>query len=150
MLLKRRIFLPQRRKGAKVAKKMPSKDILDELSHTVIGACIEVHRLLGPGLLESIYVECLAAELSRLEIPVKREVIVPIRYKGKTLSKPLRLDLLVDDCLIVEAKSVDTLLPVHSAQLLTYLKMTDVKLGLLLNFNVVVMRDGIKRIVNGL
>ena len=129
---------------------MPSKDILDELSHKVIGACIEVHRLLGPGLLESIYIECLAAELSELEIPVKREVIVPIRYKGKTLSKPLRLDLLVDDCLIVEAKSVDTLLPVHSAQLLTYLKMTDVKLGLLLNFNVVVMRDGIKRIVNGL
>ena len=129
---------------------MPSKDILDELSHTVIGACIEVHRLLGPGLLESIYVECLAAELSRLEIPVKREVIVPIRYKGKELSKPLRLDLLVDECLIVEAKSVDALLPVHSAQLLTYLKMTEVKLGLLLNFNVVVMRDGIKRIVNGL
>ena len=129
---------------------MPSKDILDELSHTVIGACIEVHRLLGPGLLESIYVECLAAELSRLEIPVKREVIVPIRYKGKELSKPLRLDLLVDECLIVEAKSVDALLPVHSAQLLTYLKMTDCKLGLLLNFNVVVMREGIKRIVNGL
>ena len=129
---------------------MPSKDILDELSHKVIGACIEVHRLLGPGLLESIYIECLAAELSELEIPVKREVIIPTRYKGKTLSKPLRLDLLVDDCLIVEAKSVDTLLPVHSAQLLTYLKMTDVKLGLLLNFNVVVMRDGIKRIVNGL
>ena len=129
---------------------MPSKDILDELSHTVIGACIEVHRLLGPGLLESIYVECLAAELSGQEIPVKREVIVPIRYKGKELSKPLRLDLLVDECLIVEAKSVDALLPVHSAQLLTYLKMTDLKLGLLLNFNVVVMRDGIKRIVNGL
>ena len=129
---------------------MPSKDILDELSHTVIGACIEVHRLLGPGLLESIYIECLAAELSELEIPVKREVIIPTRYKGKTLSKPLRLDLLVDDCLIVEAKSVDALLPVHSAQLLTYLKMTEVKLGLLLNFNVVVMRDGIKRIVNGL
>ena len=129
---------------------MPSKDILDELSHKVIGACIEVHRLLGPGLLESIYVECLAAELSGLEIPVKREVIVPIRYKGKELSKPLRLDLLVDECLIVEAKSVDALLPVHSAQLLTYLKMTEVKLGLLLNFNVVVMRDGIKRIVNGL
>jgi GxxExxY protein len=127
-----------------------SKDILDELSHKVIGACIEVHRLLGPGLLESIYVECLAAELSALGVPVKREVIIPIRYKGKELTKPLRLDLLVDDCLIVEAKSVDTLQPVHSAQLLTYLKMTEFKLGLLLNFNVVVMRDGIKRIVNGL
>ena len=129
---------------------MPTKDILDELSHEVIGACIEVHRVLGPGLLESIYVECLAAELSELGIAVKREVIIPVRYKDKELSKPLRLDLLVEDCLIVEAKTVDTLLPVHSAQLLTYLKMTGFKLGLLFNFNVVVMRDGIKRIVNGL
>jgi GxxExxY protein len=150
MFLKERLFSPQRRKGAKVAKKVPSKDILDELSHKVIGACIEVHRLLGPGLLESIYVDCLESELSELEIPVKREVIIPVRYKGKELSKPLRLDLLVGDCLIVEVKSVDTLLPVHAAQLLTYLKMTEFKLGLLLNFNVVVMRDGIKRIVNGL
>ena len=129
---------------------MPTKDLLDELSHKVIGASIEVHRLLGPGLLESIYSECLAIELSELGVSVEREVIVPLRYKNKELSKPLRLDLLVDHCLIVEAKTVDALQPVHSAQLLTYLKMTDLKLGLLLNFNVVVMRDGIKRIVNGL
>ncbi|WP_301102194.1 GxxExxY protein [Propionivibrio sp.] len=129
---------------------MPTRKFLDELSHKVIGACIEVHRLLGPGLLESIYAECLAAELSELGVTVKKEVVIPIQYKGKVLSKPLRLDLLVEDSIIVEAKSVALLMPVHSAQLLTYLKMTDLKLGLLLNFNVVVMRDGIKRIVNGL
>lgn len=129
---------------------MPTKDALDELSHKVIGACIEVHRLLGPGLLEAVYIECLASELSEQEIKVQREMILPIRYKGKELAKPLRLDLLVDNCLIVEAKSVDALLPVHSAQLLTYLRLTNLKLGLLLNFNVEVMRQGIKRVVNGL
>ena len=129
---------------------MQTKDFLDELSHKVIGACIEVHRLLGPGLLEAVYVECLASELAEQGIVVQREVVVPIRYKGKELAKPLRLDLLVENCLIVEAKSVDALLPVHSAQLLTYLRMTEQKLGLLLNFNVEVMRQGIKRIVNGI
>ena len=109
-----------------------------------------MHRLLGPGLLEAVYVECLASELAEQGIEVQREVVVPIRYKGKELAKPLRLDLLVENCLIVEAKSVDALLPVHSAQLLTYLRMTEQKLGLLLNFNVEVMRQGIKRIVNGI
>ena len=127
---------------------MQTKNFLNELSHKVIGAGIEVHRLLCPGLLEAVYVECLASELSEQGIEVRREVIVPIRYKGKALASPLRLDLLVENCLIVEAKSVDTLLPVHSAQLLTYLRMTEQKLGLLLNFNVEVMRQGIKRIVN--
>jgi GxxExxY protein len=149
MWLTGNLFSPQRRKGAKGAKKVQTKVFLDELSHKVIGASIEVHRLLGPGLLETIYIECLASELAEQGVAVKREVSVPIRYKGKELSKPLRLDLLVEDCLIVEAKSVDALIPVHSAQLLTYLKMTELKLGLLLNFNVEVMRQGIKRIVNG-
>jgi GxxExxY protein len=129
---------------------VPARDVLDELSHKVIGASIEVHRLLGPGLLESIYLECLESELSEQGIRVKREVSIPLNYKGKVLSKSLRLDLLLEDCLVVEAKSVDMLLPVHSAQLLTYLRITKLKLGLLLNFNVVVMRDGIKRVVNGL
>ena len=129
---------------------MPARDVLDELSHKVIGASIEVHRLLGPGLLESIYLECLESELSEQGIRVKREVSIPLNYKGKVLSKSLRLDLLLEYCLVVEAKSVDMLLPVHSAQLLTYLRITKLKLGLLLNFNVVVMRDGIKRVVNGL
>ena len=144
------LISPQRRKVEKVAKKVPARDVLDELSHKVIGASIEVHRLLGPGLLESIYLECLESELSEQGIRVKREVSIPLNYKGKVLSKSLRLDLLLEDCLVVEAKSVDMLLPVHSAQLLTYLRITKLKLGLLLNFNVVVMRDGIKRVVNGL
>ena len=129
---------------------MPTKDFLDELSHRVIGAAIEVHRLVGPGLLESIYVECLALELSERGIQVVREVPLPITYKGHEIDKPLRIDLLVENCLIVEAKSVEILQPVHSAQLLTYLRITGNKLGLLMNFNVVVMRDGIKRIANGL
>ncbi len=86
---------------------MPARDVLDELSHKVIGASIEVHRLLGPGLLESIYLECLESELSEQGIRVKREVSIPLNYKGKVLSKSLRLDLLLEDCLVVEAKSVD-------------------------------------------
>ena len=129
---------------------MATREFLNDISHRVIGAGIEVHRQIGPGLLEGVYVECLAAELSDSGLAVEREVAVPIQYKGKEVTKPLHLDLLVENCLIVEAKSVDTLLPVHAAQVLTYLRMTGLKLGLLLNFNVDVMRQGVKRIVNGL
>ena len=129
---------------------MATREFLNDVSHRVIGAGIEVHRQIGPGLLEDVYVECLAAELADSGLAVEREVAVPIRYRGKEVAKPLRLDLLVENCLIVEAKSVDALLPVHAAQVLTYLRMTGLKLGLLLNFNVDVMRQGVKRIVNGL
>ena len=129
---------------------MPAETFLNELSKEVIGAGIEVHRCLGPGLLEAVYVECMAVELMERGINAIREVTVPLLYKGRELGKPLRLDLVVENSLIIEAKSVETLLPVHSAQLLTYLKMTGLKLGLLFNFNVEVMRKGIKRIVNGL
>ena len=129
---------------------MATREFLNDISHRVIGAGIEVHRQIGPGLLEGVYVECLAAELADSGLAVEREVAVPIHYKGKEVTKPLRLDLLVENCLIVDAKSVDALLPVHAAQVLTYLRMTGLKLGLLLNFNVDVMRQGVKRIVNGL
>ena len=129
---------------------MATREFLNDISHRVIGAGIEVHRQIGPGLLEDVYVECLAAELADSGLAVEREVAVPIRYRGKEVAKPLRLDLLVENCLIVEAKSVDALLPVHAAQVLTYLRMTGLKLGLLLNFNVDVMRQGVKRIVKGL
>lgn len=129
---------------------MATREFLNDISHRVIGAGIEVHRQIGPGLLEGVYVECLAAELADSGLAVQREIAVPIHYKGKEVTKPLRLDLLVENSLIVEAKSVDALLPVHSAQVLTYLRMTGHKLGLLLNFNVDVMRQGVKRIVNGL
>lgn len=121
-----------------------------DLSGRVIGAAIEVHRQVGPGLLESAYVECLGWELEQSGLSVKREVIVPLRYKKLTLAQSYRLDLLIDDCLIVEVKAVEKLMPIHDAQLLTYLKLMDKRLGLLMNFNIDVMRNGIKRLANGL
>lgn len=125
-------------------------EISSELSGQVIGAAIEVHRNLGPGLLESIYQEALAAELALRQCAVSREVLVPLHYKGAVLKNGLRLDLLVDNRLVVEVKAVESLLPIHSAQLLTYLRLAGKPLGLLLNFNVETMRQGVKRIVNQL
>jgi GxxExxY protein len=122
----------------------------NDLSGRVIGAAIEVHRQVGPGLLESAYVECLGWELEQSGLSVKREVIVPLRYKKLTLAQSYRLDLLIDDCLIVEVKAVEKLMPIHDAQLLTYLKLMDKRLGLLMNFNIDAMRNGIKRLANGL
>jgi GxxExxY protein len=131
-------------------RKAKSELDINDLSGRVIGAAIEVHRLVGPGLLESAYVECLGWELEQSGLVVKREVVVPLRYKSLTLQQSYRLDLLVDDCLIVEVKAVDRLVPIHEAQLLTYLRLMDKRLGLLMNFNVDVMRNGIKRLANGL
>jgi GxxExxY protein len=122
---------------------------LEELSHAVIGAAMEVHSQLGPGLLEALYVEALHCELRLRGISAQREVEFPVMYKHLQLGQTLRLDLLVDDRLIVEAKSSDEIHPVHAAQLLTYLKLSDKRLGLLLNFNVASMRQGIKRVANG-
>lgn len=122
----------------------------NDLSGRVIGAAIEVHRQVGPGLLESAYVECLGWELEQSGLSVEREVIVPLRYKKLTLAQSYRLDLLIDNCLIVEVKAVDKLMPIHDAQLLTYLRLMDKRLGLLMNFNVDAMRNGIKRLANGL
>lgn len=123
---------------------------LNEASNIVIGAAIEVRRLLGPGLLESAYEECLAWEIEQRGLLVERQVEVPLRYKILQIERGYRLDLLAERELVVELKSVDALLPIHSAQLLTYLKLTGFRLGLLLNFKVDVMRNGIKRIANGL
>ncbi len=122
----------------------------NHLSGRVIGAAIEVHRQVGPGLLESAYVECLGWELEQSGLSGKREVIVPLRYKKLTLAQSYRLDLLIDGCLIVEVKAVEKLMPIHDAQLLTYLRLMDKRLGLLMNFNVDAMRNGIKRLANGL
>ena len=121
------------------------KLLQEELTQQVIGAAIEVHRELGPGLLESAYQECLCHELSLRNIPFARQVAVPVRYKGITLDCGYRIDLLVDDCLILELKCVEKVLPVHGAQLLTYLKLTGKKVGLILNFQVPVLKDGIIR-----
>ena len=119
------------------------------LSHEVIGAAIEVHRLLGPGLLESIFEMALCRELWLRGIEVERQVNVPVNYKGKRLACGVQLDLLVQRTIIVELKSVEKILPVHRAQLLTYLRLRELWLGLILNFNVEVLRDGVRRVLNG-
>lgn len=117
------------------------------LSGRIIGAAIEVHRHLGPGLLESAYEECLAYELVQRSIPFERQRPVPVQYRDVRLDCGFRVDLLGGGRVVVELKAVDKLMPIHRAQMLTYLKLTGCKLGLLLNFNVPVMRDGIKRLV---
>jgi len=118
-----------------------------ELTERVIGCAIEVHRTLGPGLLESTYQQCLAHELEVQEIPFASEVDLPIDYKGIKLNCGYRLDLLVDERLIVELKAVDEVTGLHQAQLMTYMKLAKVSLGLLINFNVTRLVDGVRRIV---
>ena len=119
------------------------------LSHEVIGAAIEVHRLLGPGLLESVYEIALCKELELRAISVERQVSVPVVYKGTPLECSLKLDLLVERIIVVEVKSVEKLVDIHKAQLLTYLRLRELWLGLLINFNVAVLRDGVRRLLNG-
>lgn len=117
----------------------------DPLSKRVIGCCIEVHRLLGPGLLESAYATCLAHELHLQNIAYKKEWPLPLVYKEIKLDCGYRLDFLVEDELVIELKSVETLLPIHDAQLLSYLKLSGKRTGLLINFNESLLRNGIKR-----
>jgi GxxExxY protein len=119
----------------------------DELSNQVIGFAIEVHRNIGPGLLESAYQKCLAHELHTAGIPFVIEHPLPVNYKGIQLDCGYRADLIVDNRLIIELKSVECLAPIHEAQLLTYMKLAGVSVGLLINFNMVYLRDGIKRMV---
>jgi len=116
----------------------------------VVDAAIKVHTLLGPGLLESVYEACLAHELVRRGLKIERQLHLPIRYDDVRIDAGLRLDLVVERCLIVELKASESLLPIHSAQLLTYLKLGGYPLGLLLNFNVIHMKDGIRRLANGI
>ena len=120
----------------------------DELSNRIIGAAIEVHRILGPGLLESAYEECLCRELTLQNILFERQKSLPVTYKGIYLDCGYRLDILVEKLVIVELKTVEHIEPIHEAQLLTYLKLPDLWLGLLMNFNVPVLKEGIRRIVN--
>ena len=122
----------------------------NELSSKIIGAAIEVHKKLGPGLLESVYEECISHELSLRGIAFERQKPLPVVYKGKKLDCGYRLDIVVEKAIIVEMKSCEKIEPIHRAQLLTYLKLSGLNLGLLLNFNTPVMRDGIVRIVNEL
>jgi GxxExxY protein len=120
----------------------------DKVTDKIIGAAIEIHRVLGPGLLESAYEECLCYELSQRQLPFRRQVALPVTYKGVKLACGYKMDLLVDDVVIVEFKTVETLLPVHSAQLLSYLRLAGKPVGLLINFNAAVLKSGLKRIVN--
>ena len=122
----------------------------NSLSYKVIGCAMEVHKHLGPGLLESTYEKALIQELTLNGIPVQSQVEVNVNYKGVNISEGLRLDLLVNNELIVELKSVEELKPIHHKQLLTYLKLTHKKVGLLVNFNTISLTDGIKRVVNNL
>jgi GxxExxY protein len=119
------------------------------LTRAVIGAAIEVHRNLGPGLLESIYEAALLRELGLRGLRTQRQVKVPIEYKGISLGTGVRLDLLVSGRLVVEVMAVERLVGIHRAQLLTYLKLTGFRLGLLINFNVELLRSGVRRIING-
>jgi GxxExxY protein len=120
----------------------------EALASAVIGAAIRVHRVLGPGLLESAYEACLVHEITNLEIPTRRQVALPIRYDSVTLDVGYRLDVLVDDQLIVEVKSVDRLDRVHMAQMLTYLRLSGRRVGLLINFNTALLKNGLRRVVN--
>jgi GxxExxY protein len=122
----------------------------NEIGKLVIDASMKVHTALGAGLLETIYETCLAHELEKQGLTVKKQAALPIVYDDLRVDNAFRIDLLVDDKVVVELKAIDKLLPVHTAQLLSYLKLGKFKLGYLLNFNVVHMKDGIKRMVNGL
>lgn len=122
--------------------------MLEHLTERAIGCAIEVHRHLGPGLLESIYQRCLVAELLANDFQIRQQVTVPIVYKGQVLESALRLDLLLDNAVIIEVKSVARIAPVFEAQLLSYLRLTGFRVGLLINFNVPALRHGVRRISN--
>jgi len=120
----------------------------NDLTDRIIGAAIEVHRHLGPGLLEAVYEECLCYELSQRGLKFQRQAPLPINYKGIKFESAYRMDLVVEDAIVIEIKATEEMLPVHSAQLLTYLKSSNKRVGLLINFNVPILKNGLKRIVN--
>jgi GxxExxY protein len=123
---------------------------IEEVARQIVDAAIKVHRALGPGLLESAYQKCLAYELRKRGLRVECEVSQPVIYEDVRIDAGYRIDMLVEDCVIIENKTVEKLLPIHQAQLLTYLKLRDCRLGFLLNWNVPLMKQGIKRMVNNL
>ncbi|MBI3578442.1 MAG: GxxExxY protein [Ignavibacteriales bacterium] len=133
-------------RDAKVVKTNEPNEQLDQLAHEVIGAALEVHKRLGPGFLESVYEEALCIELNLRNIPFERQVPIDVEYKGRMMGQG-RIDMLIDKLLIVELKAVEALAPVHTAQTISYLKATGKNLALLVNFNVSVLKDGIKRII---
>lgn len=121
----------------------------NSLTQSIIYCCMEVHKELGPGLMESVYEICAENVMKREGLRVQRQVLLPVKFKGETLNKEFVIDALVNDLVVVEFKSVEEILPVHEAQLVTYLKLSGKKLGLLINFNVPLLKEGIRRKVNG-
>lgn len=121
----------------------------NELAKIVVNAAYQVHSELGPGLLENVYQECLYSEFKDAGVMVEKEVVLPVEYKNKIIELGYRIDLWIEKKLIIELKCADSFMPIHKAQLLTYLKLTNNKLGLLINFNVPLIKDGIKRVING-
>jgi GxxExxY protein len=119
----------------------------DQLRHTAIGAAIEVHRLKGPGLLESIYEKCVMRELNLRGIAAVNQSLVKIEYKGLVFEEPLRFDVLLENCLLLELKSVHEVLPIHKAQLLSYMKLLDIPIGLVINFHELKLTDGVVRMI---
>jgi len=126
-----------------------TETVYNSLTEQIIKCCIDVHKELGPGLMESVYEVCLISVLENDGFKVTSQVELPVYFKGKKLNKNFIIDLLIEDEIIVELKSVETLLPIHEAQLVTYLKLSNKKLGLLINFNVPLLKDGIRRRING-
>lgn len=124
---------------------LPIPPETEKYAAVVVDSALRVHSALGPGLLESVYEACLAHELSKRGIPIQRQVILPVVYDGMTIESGLRIDLIAGDAVVVEVKTVERLLPVFEAQILTYLKMSGLRLGLLINFNVPLIREGIRR-----
>lgn len=120
---------------------------INDITDLIIGSAIEVHRALGPGMLESAYEECLSYELTRKGLSIKRQKATPVIYKEIKLDYGYRIDILVEETVIVELKAVDSINPVHEAQVLTYMKFSNVKVGLLINFNVAILKNGIKRFI---
>jgi len=127
---------------------MNENEKLNKITETIIGAAIDVHRALGPGLLESAYEACMVYELAQVGLKAEQQKPLPIVYREVKLECGYRMDLMIEDEVIVEIKSIEKLLPIHQAQLLSYLKLSDCKVGLLINFNVKVLKNGIKRVVN--
>ena len=133
-----------------LGRKLQLKMTYNELSYSVVGAAMKVHRELGPGLLEKAYQECLCYEIAQLGLCVEKEVSMPLTYRGVQLECGFRMDMLVENRLVIETKSVSELNDIHFAQLLSYLKQGDFRLGLLINFNTLILKNGIRRVVNGL
>jgi GxxExxY protein len=129
------------------SQEKPIPGEVEDVARRIVDSAFRVHSRLGPGLLENVYEVCVAHELTKRRMKVDRQLAVPVVYDGLRLDTGLRLDLLVEDCVLVELKAVEKIMPVHHAQVLTYLKLSGLRLGLLINFNVPLIKDGIKRIV---